>query len=265
MASAPHAARSIVVIPCFNEAQRLDVAGIGDYLDRTPDVRLLFVDDGSTDRTAETLAQLRAGRPERIGVMALPRNRGKAEAVRLGVREALEAGCEFVGFWDADLSTPLRDIEVFARILEERPQLFVVFGSRVRLLGHRIDRIASRHYAGRVFATVVSLMLRLSVYDTQCGAKLFRATPMTARLFEEPFQSRWVFDVELIARLTLLAREQGLPAVEHLIYEHPLMEWRDVPGSKVNLRAYLKSAFDVYRIQRRYLRRRGASTSRPSR
>ena len=246
--------RSTVVIPCFNEAQRLDVDAILEYIDQTPWVRLLFVDDGSTDRTREVLSDLHAKRPERLDVLALPSNRGKAEAVRLGVTQALKDGCDFVGFWDADLSTPLRDIDAFARILESRPHLLVVFGSRVRLLGHRVDRRTARHYSGRVFATVVSLTLRLPVYDTQCGAKLFRVTPTTVGLFEEPFHSSWVFDVELIARMIVAARQQGMGGVADLIFEQPLMQWRDVPGSKLNLWSYVKSAFDVYRIHRRYLR-----------
>jgi dolichyl-phosphate beta-glucosyltransferase len=254
MAATSNRVRSTVVIPCFNEAERLNVEAIREFLDHTPTVRLLFVDDGSRDRTGEILSELCAKQPAQIQVLVLPANRGKAEAVRLGIRRALADGSEFVGFWDADLSTPLGDILVFESILAARPDLLVVFGSRVRLLGREIDRRALRHYSGRVFATVVSLMLRLAVYDTQCGAKLFRATPQVASLFEEPFHSRWVFDVEIIARLTVLAHEQGIGAVADLIYEHPLMEWRHVPGSKLNLRAYVSSALDLLRIQRRYLR-----------
>jgi hypothetical protein len=122
----------------------------------------------------------------------------------------------------------------------------------VRLLGRDVRRKASRHYLGRLFATVVSTMLRLPVYDTQCGAKLFRATPELAGILAEPFLSRWVFDVEIIARQM---RASGLDAgqVEQQIVECPLRRWDDVAGSKVHATDFLTAFWDVVRIWRRYL------------
>jgi len=253
--------RVTVVLPCYNEEARLDANAIRDFRGAEPGVDMLFVDDGSTDGTAEVLRRLKDAIPVGLEVLSLDRNRGKAEAVRRGVLRALEGEPRFVGYWDSDLSTPLRDVADFARVLESRPDLDMVFGSRVKLLGRRVERRTSRHYVGRIFASVVSLMLDLGIYDTQCGAKLFRVTPRLKRLFEEPFQSTWTFDVEILARLLALTREEGGTPVDRLIYEFPLMEWTDVPGSKVDLGAYLRSTAEVFGIYRRYLSRRARRRS----
>jgi dolichyl-phosphate beta-glucosyltransferase len=92
-------------------------------------------------------------------------------------------------------------IAAFCELLDARPNLEMVFGARIRLLGRAIERKALRHYFGRVFATAASMVLGLSVHDMQCGAKLFRAMPAIKLLFLRPFAIRWLVDVELLARL----------------------------------------------------------------
>ncbi len=128
-------------------------------------------------------------------------------------------------------------------------------GSRVKLLGKRIERRPLRHYLGRVFATAVSLALSLHVYNTQCGAKLFRVSASLNELFAEPFRSRWIFDVEIIARLVKNRRGKKLPQPQEVVYEMPLTEWRDIRGSKVKPYDFVKAIIELARIYNHYIRR----------
>jgi dolichyl-phosphate beta-glucosyltransferase len=239
-----------IVVPCYNEAARLDRSAILAHAASEPSIRFVFVNDGSTDNTLAVLRDLAAAIGPSARVVDLATNRGKAEAVRAGMLEAFTLQCPYVGFWDADLATPLEAIGVFTALLNGRPDIDVVMGARVRLLGRSIERQALRHYVGRVFATVASLALALPVYDTQCGAKLFRATPAIQALFAQPFLSPWVFDVELLARL--LASKGAEGSRSDVIYELPLLRWTDVPGSKVRPWDFVRAIWDVIRIRRRY-------------
>ena len=239
--------KTAIVVPCYNEELRLDRAAFERFLDDEGRyLRMIFVDDGSRDKTLEVLNGIRSGREDRVTVLANPSNRGKAESVRLGVCHAFAEGFEFAGFWDADLATPLEVIPEFSAILETRTDLHMVFGSRVKLLGRHVERKASRHYIGRVFATCVSIILRIPIYDSQCGAKIFRSNELTRAAFGEPFFSRWVFDVEILARY-----QRGCSSVEEAarrIYEFPLMRWADIGGSKLKGKDFVAAAGDLVRI-----------------
>src|SRR5690606_25184869 len=127
-----------------------------------------------------------------------------------------------------------------------------------------IERHAWRHYLGRVFATATSIALRLPVYDTQCGAKLFRVSDRLAELFRSPFIARWIFDVELIARMIRQRRSRGLPDAGTAIYECPLRGWRDVPGSKLKPRDFARGAVGLASIYWTYLRRGAPELAAPA-
>ena len=159
-----------VVVPCYNEAQRLDTKAFAEFAART-NVRCLFVDDGSTDETLDALRRLEGSCGAQIVVLGLESNVGKAEAVRLGLIEACRSGSSYVGFWDADLATPLEDITAFVQLLDTRPDIEMVFGSRVNLLGRSVHRKLARHYIGRVFATAAALVLGIGIYDTQLARR----------------------------------------------------------------------------------------------
>lgn len=237
--------RAAIVVPCYNESDRLPVARFEQYLQSTP-TEFVFVDDGSTDKTFEILKKIEAAYPDRVVVVNCGRNTGKGEAVRRGMNVAFARHADYVGFWDADLATPLDAISDFLAEFAIRRDCLMVFGARVQLLGREIGRSRLRHYLGRIFATVASLVLRLPVYDTQCGAKLFRVTPLTVSLFATPFHSRWTFDVEIIARH--IQKVGSVTTAASQIFEFPLHIWKDVPGSKVKPRHFLIALFDMCRI-----------------
>lgn len=244
--------RAIIVVPCYNEAQRLDVRRFKEFSRENRLQRFLFVNDGSTDGTLEVLDGLRRSDHDRFDIYDLPVNVGKAEAVRQGCRRAFEAAPDYVGYWDADLATPLDAIPTFCTVLDSRPDIDMVFGARVSLLGRSVRRVPCRHYLGRIFATAASLALGVGFYDTQCGAKLFRASPEILSLFQHPFSTRWIFDVEIIARLIAARRGTDRPRVDEIVYEFPLHEWRDVDGSKVTHRDFVRAFFELAAINWRY-------------
>ncbi|MBF0429148.1 MAG: glycosyltransferase [Magnetococcales bacterium] len=245
--------KTILVIPCYNEADRLNLDAFQNALAWHPDLILIFVDDGSRDETLEKLHGLASTQPDRVRVMHHSPNRGKAEAVRAGMLEAFRDRSTCVGFWDADLATPLNALPEMLKTLMDFNQ-DAVFGARVQLLGRAIHRQLHRHLLGRLFATVTSIFLKLRIYDSQCGAKLFRRTEILEQVFAPPFTVDWLFDVELIARMMILSRREINDIRQPIIFEYPLMAWKDVPGSKLKPKHYLLAIKDMLKLWLRYRR-----------
>jgi glycosyltransferase involved in cell wall biosynthesis len=237
-----HGSGPVIIVPCYNEERRLDHRAFLALADSGL-VRLSFIDDGSTDGTSRILDRLDRASTA-IEVVELPRNVGKAEAVRQGFRRAMDAGAPMVGYLDADLATPGPEFLRMVRTLEGRDDLAAVFGSRVARLGSHIERSPFRHYTGRIFATFASWALDVAVYDTQCGAKVFRVSPNLVAAFEVPFRSSWSFDVQLCRRLFDGTPDlPGLPVEAFL--ELPLETWHDVAGSKVDVVGSMSALWDV--------------------
>lgn len=243
---------TLVVIPCYNESKRFDFATFSAFLQVQKDVAMLLVNDGSKDETQQMLDTLCNAHPEQAVALHLPKNVGKAEAVRQGILEAVQQRPRYVGFWDADLATPLENIVDFRDLLQCRTELDVIIGSRVSLLGRSIQRRWIRHLLGRGFATVASLVLKIPVYDTQCGAKMFRVTPQTEALFQQTFHSRWIFDVEILARMMFTPSLGSSENAANSIYEYPLECWREIPGSKLKAWDFAQAAMELVTIYRKY-------------
>ena len=235
-----------IVVPCYNESRRMTPEAWLEFLARpgNSDVHFFFANDGSSDATADMLRDL-CGRSDRAHLFDFGVRRGKAETVRratLKVAAQAAGAFEYVGFWDADLATPLDEIEEMRDLAGERV-FDAVFCSRVKRLGARIERKPHRHFLGRVFATLASLVLDLPTYDTQCGAKMFRVGTL-AHVMEEPFISDWIFDLEVIFRL----KRGGFDR----LYEKPVSSWSDMPGSRIKLSDCVGIPIDLLRIWRRY-------------
>lgn len=238
-----------IIIPFYNEANRFPVDEFLEFLQKDPETSFCLVNDGSTDDTEKMLESLREKKPGRILVISLIENRGKAGAVQAGMNSALKHfTCRYFGYFDADLSTPLEESFRLRSRIQEKPTLEFAFGSRVALLGVRIERKLHRHLIGRVIATFISNILHLMVYDTQCGAKLF-SQPLAARIFEKPFITRWLFDVEILARIIGIYGRDG---IEEVVVEVPVRSWIDKGGSKISWTYGFRVLYDLMRIRNYY-------------
>ena len=238
--------KTIVVVPCYNESKRLRQDDFLHYVEQHDDVAFLFANDGSRDNTLEVLQELTA-KHERLLMLDIQPNGGKAEAVRKGMLYAAEQyKPDYIAFWDADLATPLEEIEPMVKWADKGYD--AVMGLRLMRLGAKVKRKTMRHYLGRCFATVASMMLKLPVYDTQCGSKLFRREVVEA-IFQEQFITRWLFDVELLARYK---QRYGVEQAIQKIYEYPLFQWEDVDGSQLKSRDFFKAPLELMKIRKRY-------------
>lgn len=236
-----------IVVPCYNEEKRLDVAAFSSFITAHPDIDFVFIDDGSKDATFALIQKLEAQFSTQVKAIKQPENGGKAEAVRCGVMFASERKkYHYIGFWDADLSTPLNEIIRMSSLFSNDTK--ILMGSRINRLGAEIRRDYKRHILGRIFSTFSSLILDLPVYDSQCGAKLFEAS-LIQDLFGKTFITKWIFDVELLARYK---SKVGKNTLMNTVIEVPLLKWEDVGGSKIKFTDFLKVPFELYKIKSQY-------------
>ena len=229
-----------IVIPAYNEEKRLDASleKIRAYLAGKPFAsEVIVVDDGSTDRTAEVARKaLERRAPSRV--VQLESNQGKGYAVRTGV---LASAGEAVLFTDADLSTPIEELDKFLPRLDEG--FDVVIGSRaVPGCDIRVRQARPRQAMGKFFNRLVRLFVMRACPDTQCGFKLFRRKA-AIDLFSRLETAGFAFDVEVL----LLARKLG-----YRVAEVPVV-WCDSRPSRVRMVSgswgMLKELFRIRRLR----------------
>lgn len=239
--------KNCIVIPCYNEAGRLNLSAFIDFIENNKTMfDILFVNDGSTDETLTALNKIKNQFSENVFVITQQQNQGKAAAVREGMLYCNKLNYTYVGYWDADLSTPLSEAIRFVSCFNNSTE--IIMGSRLKRLGATINRSVKRHIFGRIFSTVTSIILDLPVYDSQCGAKFF-SSEIVESLFGKKFITKWLFDVEILARYKLLV---GKSALLKNVIEIPVLEWKEVSGSKLNLIALIKVPFELLKINGYY-------------
>lgn len=238
-----------IIIPCYNESLRLDQKAYLDFISANQsEYDILFVNDGSTDNTFDILTKIANVFPNNCFIFNLSHNCGKAEAVRVGINFSYEKNqYNYIGHFDADLATPLSEINFLKKIAINNPQFVMVLCSRIKRLGATINRNSKRHILGRIFATFASNILKLPVYDTQCGSKLIKAE-IIPYVFNKPFVSSWIFDVEILARI----RNNNRDTITSILYEHPVTTWKDVGGSKLTMKHMFKVPLELFKINKIY-------------
>lgn len=234
------AASLTVIVPAYNEAERLGAAlpPVLAWLDGyAPTAQVLLVDDGSTDTTLAVCHRLAASDP-RLQVASLGRNRGKGAAVRRGVELADR---DWILFTDADFSTPIAELPRLSALAEAGAP--IVIGSR----DHKEARVERRQplyreTMGRIFNRIVQAMALPGFSDTQCGFKLFRAD-VARRCFSRQTIERFAFDVEVL----YVARQLGYRIEEVGVC------WRNDDRSTVHpVRDASRMLVDVARIRYRH-------------
>ena len=233
-----------LIIPCFNEEHRLSAQRILDYPESLR-CTVLLVNDASSDGTEEIIKNIVESSNGTVMSIRLNKNVGKGESIRQGFLWVISRGATQVGFVDADGAIGQDDLSALFAALDKFPSRKGIIGSRVALLGHEINRTSGRHLIGRLFATFASFVLKQPVYDTQCGAKVFRVCDSFHSVLKSPFNSRWGFDVELLGRLFL----QFPNPPKDLFLEVPLQHWNDVSGSKVKISDGIRTFIELLKIK----------------
>lgn len=236
-----------VVIPCYNEADRLPVSQFKSFLPLRPSVTVFFVNDGSKDKTNTVLFDLKDQFPDQIKVLNLSHNNGKAHAVLKGVKSALkEERFKKIAYLDADLATSLEECLRLSKYIKQK--VVFAFGSRILKLDNQIKRKWYRFIMGRLVATAISRTLGLSIYDSQCGCKIFEVQ-VAQKVFNKNFISKWLFDVEIFFRMISI---YGRKDIQNHLREIPLKAWVDTPDSRVSPLYFFKLWWDLYQISKKY-------------
>ena len=237
-----------IIIPCYNESERILAAEFLTFVAENQNFTLLFVNDGSTDDTLNVLQKL-SEQHAQINFLHLSKNVGKAEAVRTGILDALKNEYySYVAFLDADLAIPLEEFKRLFELTTANTHLEFTYLSKIRRVDAAVNQTYKRFLMGRILSVMTRLSLKLPVYDTQCGCKLFSKNIASA-VFKLPFISSWLFDIEIFWRI-LTHKNRAYFTTNTL--EIPLNKLMNRGSSKVSGKALFKLPFEFLKIHRTY-------------
>jgi dolichyl-phosphate beta-glucosyltransferase len=233
-----------IIFPCYNEEKRIVKSDFTNYLEDDL-YTFIFVNDGSNDNTMLILREIQSFNEKQVIILDLTKNQGKSEAVRQGLLYANKLNkFDVIGFLDVDLATPISEVSNITEVIKDN--IVVAFGSRIKKTGSIISRKTHRHIIGRIFATVCHMLFKTEAYDTQCGAKFFSSSTINY-IFEKPFISKWIFDIEIFIRLRKFHNKHNTMAIEI-----PLNKWEDISGSKLKISSTFEILYDIYKIYTKY-------------
>ncbi|WP_440881544.1 glycosyltransferase [Tenacibaculum sp. C7A-26P2] len=237
----------VIVIPCYNEQDRLPVKKFQSFTKLNSEILICFVNDGSKDDTEVILSKLQKEHPNTITQLSLKDNIGKAEAIRKGFLYCNTTyNYKKIAYLDADLATSLEECISISNYIKN--DVILAFGSRISKIDNNIDRKFYRFAIGRFIATLISRQLKVTVYDTQCGCKAFEQN-VASEIFKDHFISKWLFDVEIFHRIITTYQKQN---VHKIVREIPLKSWVDTDDSRVKFSYFFKLWFDLLAIRKKY-------------
>ena len=235
----------LIIVPCYNEELRFDLGYWQKVVTENPSTSFIFVNDGSTDNTLNIIKAVGFN----SSAISLEDNSGKSESIRQGwIHNISESKVwKGLGFIDSDGAFCPEDIQrlinTFKSKIDSNSKVDVILSSRVALAGRKIERSLTRHYLGRIVSTYLCYKWPNSPYDTQSGFKIFINTEYFTKSIQEPFKTRWFFDIELLVRLKSLKQN------ELIIWEEPLMSWKEIANSKISGLEFLRIAGEILRIK----------------
>ena len=238
----PDSSGRVVIVPCFNEENRIAATNFVTLSNQFR-CKIIFVDDGSTDRTVRKILDLPLD-SESSTLLKLPKNLGKANAILVGIQLALENDFSYIGLYDADGAIHPNDLGNAFDLMEQFSDISVVSGARVLLAGTEVTRKTHRRWIGRVVATLVSLILEIQIYDPQSPCKVYRAQSLK-NLPTLQIGTRWFVDAEILSQLS-----RTMSSGSKWLLEFPVTNWRDVEGSNLSPRALWVVLHDLWVLKR---------------